>query len=411
MVNTMKLAGPATGKAYVVIGGSGLVGRFIVRSLLGRGETLVRNIDITPPDLSGDPNAPDHVSRAEFIRADVTSYESIKDAMSQTFGNTGLTAQVIIHTVGVIRHWERLPYLKHLCHDINVGGTKNVLKIAQDLGSVRAFIFTSSVTAVVSPMKYLRLWRQKPLVFSDEPVEGALLSNNHYPASKREADTLVRAADDVKGIRTGVLRPGMSITGPGDQHVTVFLRSKGVIPSWGDGFLLSISNPWDIARAHILYADALETRPDEVGGKGFVLTGQSSPTRYGYSNRVIQFYCNRDLKFQPMPAVLFYVLAHLMELFFLARYYILRTISVFTDTKTSFVPQWAMDNNAVLLQPAAWDFAFADYVIDDSQARKLLGYRNLWTNEQTLRWTVESIQGQSSQRCIDRREWMTARGG
>ncbi|KAG9124543.1 hypothetical protein FRC07_011183 [Ceratobasidium sp. 392] len=373
MVNAMKAAGPATGKAYVVLGGSGLVGRFIVRSLLGRGETLVRNIDITPPDLSGDPNAVDHVSRAEFIRADVTNYETVKDALSRSFGGTGITAQVIIHTVGVIRHWERLPYLKHLCHDVNVGGTKNVLKIAQALGSVHAFVFTSSVTAVVPPVKYLRLWSRNPPVFRDEPIKGATLSNNHYPTSKREADALVRAADNVKGIRTGVLRPGTSITGPGDQHVTVFFRNKGIIPIWGEGFLQSISNPWDIARAHIQYADALENRPDEIAGKGFLLTGNPTPMRFGDGNRVIQFYCNHNIKFQPMPAIFFYALAHLMELFFLARYYVLRVVSMFTGTKVSFVPQWAIDSNAVLLQPATWDFAFADYIVDDNKVRKLLG--------------------------------------
>ncbi|KAG9074198.1 hypothetical protein FS749_014273, partial [Ceratobasidium sp. UAMH 11750] len=46
-----KAAGPATGKAYVIIGGSGFVGRYIARTLLGRGENLVRIIDIIPPDV------------------------------------------------------------------------------------------------------------------------------------------------------------------------------------------------------------------------------------------------------------------------------------------------------------------------------------------------------------------------
>ncbi|KAG9123307.1 hypothetical protein FRC07_015124 [Ceratobasidium sp. 392] len=374
MVNAMKAAGPATGKAYVVLGGSGLVGRFIVRSLLGRGETLVRSIDITPPDLSGDPHAIDRLSRAEFIRADVTDYGAIRDAISRPFGDTGVTAQVIIHTVAVIRFWERLPYLKHLSYNVNVGGTKNVLKVAQELGSVRAFVFTSSATAAVPPVKYLRLWSRNPPVFADAPTKRELLSKNHYPTSKHEADALVRAADNLKGIRTGVLRPGMAINGPGDQNVTVYLRSKGVIPTWGEGFLQSLLNPWDVARAHVQYADALETRPDEIAGRGFLLTGQPTALRYSDLHCVIQFYCNRDLKFQPVSAVPFYLLGHLMELFFLARYYVLRLISVFTRAKVSFVPQWAFDSNVVLLLPATWEYAFADYVIDDSKARKLLGW-------------------------------------
>jgi nucleoside-diphosphate-sugar epimerase len=209
MANEMKAAGPATGKAYIVTGGSGLVGRYIVRTLLGRGETLVRIIDVIPPDVSGDPSAPDHVSRAEFVRADVTDFTSMQDAISRPFGDTGVTAEVVFHTVGVIRHWERLPYLKHLSHGVNIGGTKNVLKASQDLGTVRSFVFTSSVVTVIPPAKHLRFASRNGVVFEDEPVKGVPLSNNHYPASKREADALVRAADGVGGIRTGVLRPGM----------------------------------------------------------------------------------------------------------------------------------------------------------------------------------------------------------
>jgi nucleoside-diphosphate-sugar epimerase len=132
----MKAAAPATGKAYIVTGGSGLVGRYIVRTLLGRGKALVRIIDVVPPDVSGDPSTPDHLSRAEFVRADVTNFASIQNVISRPFGDTGVAAEVVFHTVGVIRHWEQLPYLKQLCHGVNVDETKNILKASQYLGTV-----------------------------------------------------------------------------------------------------------------------------------------------------------------------------------------------------------------------------------------------------------------------------------
>lgn len=34
---------------------------------------------------------------------------------------------------------------------------------------------------------------------------------------------------------------------------------------------------------------------------------------------------------------------------------------------------------------------FTDVFIDDSRARKVLGYRNTFNNAQTIRWVVESV--------------------
>lgn len=217
MAEAIKSAGPATGKAYVIVGGSGFVGQYIVRTLLGRGEKLVRIVDVVPPKPSGNASAPDHISRAEFIHGDVTNYASIKEAISKPFDDTGRTVEVIFHTVAVIRFYERLWYMKHLSHRVNVEGTRNVLRVAQELGTVDSFVFTSSGAVLAPPPMYLRLGYENGLgprngvVFGEYPAEGASLARNHYADSKREADALVRAADGIKGVRTGVLRPGMYV--------------------------------------------------------------------------------------------------------------------------------------------------------------------------------------------------------
>ena len=216
IVQMMKDTGTATGKGYLVIGGSGFVGRYIVRALLARGETLVRIIDVVPPKLSGDSSAVGHISRAEFVKADVTSLESIKGAMARPFAN-GSTAEYVFHTVAVIRAAERLGYLKDLSYKVNVIGTKNVLQIAQEMGSVKSLVFTSSLSVVIAPAMHLRLgWENGLLprggvVFGDCTPDNAAVAMHHYPATKREADALVRAADGVGGVRTGVLRPGMYV--------------------------------------------------------------------------------------------------------------------------------------------------------------------------------------------------------
>ncbi|QRV88911.1 3-beta hydroxysteroid dehydrogenase/isomerase family protein [Ceratobasidium sp. AG-Ba] len=382
-----KAAGSPTGKAYVVVGGSGFVGRYIVRTLLGRGETLVRIIDVVPPDLSGDAGAKDHLSHADFVKADVTDYGSIKDAMTRPFGNTGITAQVVIHTVGVIRHWERLPYLKHLSQNVNIGGTKNVIKISQELETVGVFVFTSTAGVFLPPANYLRLTRNYGVVFNDDIPSGMPLSHAHYPETKREADALVRAADNIGGIRTGVLRPGMAITGPGDLWITFYLKNTRPNSVWSGEYFQNIINPWDLARAHIQLADALETRPDELGGSAFAITGQPTASSFDDLRKVTQACCRRNLGFQPVPALPLYILSHLTEAILATRFYVLDMLSGILGRKPSYIPQWAMAGGLAKLQPAMWDFAFADYIIDDSRVREVLGYQNLWSNEQTLKWT------------------------
>ncbi|KAG8686797.1 hypothetical protein FRC09_013921 [Ceratobasidium sp. 395] len=363
-----RAAGPATGKAYVVLGGSGFVGRYIVRTLLARGETLIRNIDIIPPDLSeGDSSAKDHLSRAEFVQADVTNYEAIKEAISRPFGNAGITAQVVIHTVAVIRPWERFSYLKHFSHNVNVGGTRNVLKISQELGTVRAFVFTSSAGTFLPPAHYLRLTRKHGVVFSEDVPDGMPLSHAHYPETKREADALVRAADNVKGIRTGVLRPGMAIAGPGDLWITFYLKNTGPNVVWGGKASQTILNPWDLGRAHVQLADTLETRPEGVAGTGFAITGQPTASSLDDMRHVMQFYCPRDLQFQQVPALPLYILSHSVEAILVIRFYALYALSKLTGAKVSYFPQWALTGNISKLQPAMWDFGFSDCFIDDSR--------------------------------------------
>ncbi|KAG9102401.1 hypothetical protein FRC06_002048, partial [Ceratobasidium sp. 370] len=68
-----------------------------------------------------------------------------------------------------------------------------------------------------------------------------------------------------------------------------------------------------------------------------------------------------------------YILSHLIEVFFMIRFYVLSALSKITGTKVSHIPRWAMTGDLAKLQPAMWDFAFADYIIDDSRARKVLG--------------------------------------
>ncbi|KAG8733285.1 hypothetical protein FRC11_007400, partial [Ceratobasidium sp. 423] len=315
------------------------------------------------------------------------------------FGDTGRTAEVIFHTVAVIRNYERLPYLKHLSHRVNVEGTKNVLRAAQELGTVKSFVFTSSIAILVPPSWYMRLGYENGLaprngvVYGDTDPEDVICANNYYLHTKREADILVRTADGVKGMRTGVLRPGMSITGPHDIWISFYFTNPGPNVVWGGEYLQNMVNPWDLSRAHVQLADALLTHPEDTAGQAFAITGQKKAHSFDEIRRMIQFYSQRDLGFRQAPALALYFISHVMEIFFLGRYFSLRLLSKFTGLKATYVPKWAVDTKVAFLQPMMWDLSFADVIVDDTRARKVLGYRNYWSTAQTVKWTVETLEG------------------
>ncbi|KAH7341384.1 hypothetical protein B0J17DRAFT_714568 [Rhizoctonia solani] len=396
MAEAMKVHGPATGKVYIVIGGSGLVGQYIVRTLLVRSETLVRIIDVAEPKSSAnsDPNAINSLSRAEFLQADVTDYHSIADAISRPFGNTGRTAEVVIHTVASIRNFERLAYVKHLSYRVNVEGTKNIIKASQELGTAGVFVYTSSAAVLVRPAKYMwhGLFGTRPgALVGDDTPEGLPTLANRYITTKLQGEEIVRAADGIKGIRTGIPRPGMVIMGPESMFATLVLKNPDVNPTWGSKFTNGILNAWDLGRVHVQLADALFNRPGDVAGRSFAITGQRTVHPFHEVRRMFQvssialsgwksiakhykwFYSRNGLRFRILPELPLYLPSHALEAFLLVRYTALSVASKVTAAQASPVPQWVTKSRVICLQPAMWDLNLVDAIVDDSRARKVLG--------------------------------------
>jgi nucleoside-diphosphate-sugar epimerase len=108
-------------------------------------------------------------------------------------------------------------------HEVNVGGTRNVLEAALAEG-VRKVVYCSTCGVHGNV--------DRPPAGEDAPIQPA----DYYQRTKWEAEPVVRELNE-RGIETVILRPA-AIYGPGDpeRFYLIFKRvAKGVFPMFGNG--------------------------------------------------------------------------------------------------------------------------------------------------------------------------------
>ncbi|KAJ7284438.1 hypothetical protein C8J57DRAFT_1431926 [Mycena rebaudengoi] len=382
-IDMLKAIPAKSSSGYAVIGGSGFLGAYLIRLLILRGETNIRILDLTPPP----PDLLDHPS-VSFVKTDVTSLKSVRDGLSQPFASTGSPPSVIHHTAASIRFWERASYCWNESYTVNVKGTMNVLTVAKELSAM--VIYTSSAETVAGCPKFMRLdWNKHPVLIRDSDLPPTYpLKQNCYPRSKRMAEQLVISAAK-EGLKTGILRPGHSIVGPNDRLVTSTLTMPR-LPVWDSTWTSTHICVWDAAAANLLCEDALRRIPEEVSGQGFLITGRGPAWSIRDIRNAVQHYATRELIFDELPPLLMYLIAHLLELFLALRYYFLLPFFLLVGSRPRVIPKWM--GPGVFLQPSTLDGQLVDMIIDDSRARRVLGYEPQWDMAQSIRNTVEEVQ-------------------
>jgi sterol-4alpha-carboxylate 3-dehydrogenase (decarboxylating) len=145
----------------VVVGGCGFLGSHIVNYIVERHpETQVAVLDLR---TNSNRNASSNVS---YHDADITDLAAITALFSK------IKPDAVIHTASP--HFDLKPEI----HDkVNVGGTKNLVKAAQDTG-VKAFVYTSSASVI--------LGATEPLVNADErwPIVAGKEQPEYYTTTK-----------------------------------------------------------------------------------------------------------------------------------------------------------------------------------------------------------------------------------
>ena len=246
--------------SVLVTGGCGFVGFHIVRHFLREPScTSVSVISRTPTS--------NHLPQVSYHAGDISDLAAIRTLILQ------IRPSIIIHAAcpsavsGTPRDFER----------VTIQGTRNLLMVAREVESVRAFIFTSSAT-MAAGSEHIDL---------DESTELADTSPRSHPyaVTKARADRMVLEAnqpskqEDGNSLRTASIRLPIVY---GERDFVAIPGALAALEKGQTHFQLGDgSNLWDFASAdnaasaHVLLAKALlAERPatSKVDGEAFNIT-------------------------------------------------------------------------------------------------------------------------------------------
>ncbi|GAA5824472.1 hypothetical protein JCM10212_003545 [Sporobolomyces blumeae] len=182
-------------ESYLVIGGEGFLGHTLVNALLARYPTAtVSSLDLVQRHF---PDPSSSASRKwTFYPADLTSLESLSDAISKSGAST------VFHTASP---WTGSG--AEVCEKVNVQGTQTVVDACVQRG-VKKLVFTSSAGTVYNGVDLINVDERMP--FPKEELDP-------YNVTKAKAERIVLDANGKNGLLTVALRPA-GIFGPGDRQ-------------------------------------------------------------------------------------------------------------------------------------------------------------------------------------------------
>ena len=251
--------------SVLVTGGSGFLGKNIVKELLDPGSpiipTEIRIFDFQPYKgiLS---------NKIKFIQGDIRNYEEIDKACEGV--------DLVIHSAAII-DWGTQP--ESVVFAINTDGTENVIKACLK-NKVQHLVYTSSLDAIFTG---------KPLVEVDESQPYPNNPINSYCESKIRAEKLVLKATGEK-LKTCILRPS-DIYGEADPY-----HIDSLIDMAKTGFYVRLGNGLskcqhvyvgNIAYAHVTAATALLQNNEQIMGKTYLITDGPGANFFTFFDQIV----------------------------------------------------------------------------------------------------------------------------
>ncbi|OJJ47552.1 hypothetical protein ASPZODRAFT_1712425 [Penicilliopsis zonata CBS 506.65] len=375
-------------RRYIVVGGSGLVGGWIVTHLIARGENpaTIRILDLQAPrqELLNQGVA--------YLKTDISDEASVENAFSQPWPQHVAHLQLTVFlTAAVLRSWERYKIYLPQCTKVNVDGTRNVVRAAKNAGTSCLISTSSGSVGIHRPWYWIAPWTKQPKRIVQIMSESMELPRRHdeffgnYAVSKLASEKVVQGADDPQSnFRTGCIRPTNAVYGIGGYgSVTGTYLLSGNNPSWIPNIVQSWSNAENVSLAHLLYEQRLielSALPSEektkekdrsptssssfspslpdIGGQVFVICDLGPAPAFKDIYLLLSTLSITPTTFPIVPAVPMMLLAYLVEAYAFLQY---RYLSHFLSPVPSPLHQ---------LQPATLNISQVHVLADDRGARK-----------------------------------------
>ncbi|KAL5521785.1 hypothetical protein ACEPAF_2533 [Sanghuangporus sanghuang] len=355
---------PRTGRKYIVTGGAGFLGGWIVRHLLERGEDprKIRVLDIRLPtrrDLTtGKAKDVDwrvcDVSNAEAVHAAFRDTWPSSTAHTDTQDKNEDNEITVFHTAACIRFYERAASLVPFSSRINVVGTQNVLSAARSVGC-SVFVSTSSGSVALRRSRFwLWPWEREPPYFvqffgdtdanEEDRLDNNIIPRKHeeffsnYAYTKKQGESLILRANNTpsshgRTLHTGCVRPGNGIYGPGGDVLLGAALVRETNPTWIKRIVQNFVYVENASYAHLCYERKLielsngkdkdikterkETK--DVSGRAYYIADAGPPPTYGDVYHALSVLSHNRATFPSFSPTLMLALSHVVELVYLSR--------------------------------------------------------------------------------------------
>jgi sterol-4alpha-carboxylate 3-dehydrogenase (decarboxylating) len=334
--------------SILVSGGSGFLGKAIVRELLESSSPFtpskIKIFDLVEPAESFTD------SRIEYYQGDLRDVEALKSACQGV--------DLVIHSAAIV-DWGIKSDEEVLA--VNVTGTENVVEACRH-NKVRYLVFTSSLDAIYSG---------KPLVGVDESHPYPEKHKTSYCRSKYLAEQVVRQANNVH-LKTVSLRPS-DIYGEADPyHIGSLVNmAKG-------GFYVRLGNGkakcqhiyvGNIAYAHLQAAHALMNGAGHIAGQVYFMTDAPGSNFFKFFDQIVAGagYQIRPKNFW-IPRQIAFGMGSLSEFFA----WMIRPVKNYHPKFSRF----------------AVTYTCTDYTFTSDKARKDFGFEPKYSPEEALKRTI-----------------------
>ncbi|KAF9774769.1 hypothetical protein IL306_007199 [Fusarium sp. DS 682] len=311
---------PKLDRRYIVTGGNGLVGGYIVLQLLARGTRpkSIRIVDVRKPER--DDLRKGLAAQVDFVQTDITSKAAVHDAFSKPWDPTIASLPLtVFHTAAIIIPGARSKYLYTRTEAINVQGTKNVLAASRAAGA-DIFSSTSSASISIRPVQAFvapwaepkHYWQVMDTQDFNKPLREHQEYFSNYAVSKAIAERLV-CAENGPSFRTGCIRPGNGVYGHPSDNPIGNLLARDVNQTWIPHTVQNFVHGANVAVAHLYHEAALAKEHCPQAGKPFVVTDVGPPITFGDVYTAVETLSVHPFRNVLVPPMVILLMSHMVE--------------------------------------------------------------------------------------------------